>query len=173
MTISILFRLLELAEYQEKMVDASIYYKEAFGITPEKALENEEKLHQMEELVASLEAEVKRSLKKKKKKSIVSFLRIYLLEKSRILRSKILYKSCQSNKHINFRSFYLQYNFLFYLRHFDAIFITLPSPRKNNSISELSFKKEKKGKKELISMFLFVHKCASSSTLLFHEYILA
>ncbi|KAG9428131.1 centrosomin isoform X1 [Apis mellifera carnica] len=49
----------ELAEYQEKMVDASIYYKEAFGITPEKALENEEKLHQMEELVASLEAEVK------------------------------------------------------------------------------------------------------------------
>lgn len=70
MTISILFRLLELAEYQEKMVDASIYYKEAFGITPEKALENEEKLHQMEELVASLEAEVKRSLKKKKKKNI-------------------------------------------------------------------------------------------------------
>lgn len=168
MTISILFRLLELAEYQEKMVDASIYYKEAFGITPEKALENEEKLHQMEELVASLEAEVKRLLK-----IIVSFLRIYLLEKSRILRSKILYKSCQSNKHINFRSFYLQYNFLFYLRHFDAIFITLPSPRKNNSISELSFKKEKKGKKELISMFLFVHKCASFSTLLFHEYILA
>lgn len=62
-----LFRsFLELAEYQEKMVDASIYYKEAFGITPEKALENEEKLHQMEELVASLEAEVKRSLKEKK-----------------------------------------------------------------------------------------------------------
>nr|XP_034190787.1 centrosomin isoform X2 [Osmia lignaria] len=49
----------ELAEYQEKVADASIYYKEAFGITPEKALENEEKLHQMEELVASLEAEVK------------------------------------------------------------------------------------------------------------------
>ncbi|XP_017882781.1 centrosomin isoform X2 [Ceratina calcarata] len=49
----------ELAEYQEKVNDASIYYKEAFGITPEKALENEEKLHQMEELVASLEAEVK------------------------------------------------------------------------------------------------------------------
>ena len=67
--------LLELAEYQEKMVDASIYYKEAFGITPEKALENEEKLHQMEELVASLEAEVKR----KKEKSI--FLeRIYSLQ---------------------------------------------------------------------------------------------
>lgn len=57
------------------MVDASIYYKEAFGITPEKALENEEKLHQMEELVASLEAEVKR----KKEKSI--FLeRIYSLQ---------------------------------------------------------------------------------------------
>lgn len=67
------------------MVDASIYYKEAFGITPEKALENEEKLHQMEELVASLEAEVKRKKEKK-----VSFWREYiLLEKSRILRSKI------------------------------------------------------------------------------------
>nr|XP_012143776.1 PREDICTED: centrosomin isoform X3 [Megachile rotundata] len=49
----------ELAEYQEKVADASIYYKEAFGITPEKALENEEKLRQMEELLASLEAEVK------------------------------------------------------------------------------------------------------------------
>ncbi|KOC62941.1 Centrosomin [Habropoda laboriosa] len=49
----------ELAEYQEKVTDASIYYKEAFGITPEKAIENEEKLRQMEELVASLEAEVK------------------------------------------------------------------------------------------------------------------
>ncbi|CAK9816412.1 CDK5 regulatory subunit-associated protein 2 [Anthophora quadrimaculata] len=49
----------ELAEYQEKVPDASIYYKEAFGITPEKAIENEEKLRQMEELVASLEAEVK------------------------------------------------------------------------------------------------------------------
>ncbi|XP_071875855.1 phosphodiesterase 4D interacting protein centrosomin isoform X2 [Bombus fervidus] len=49
----------ELAEYEEKKADASIFYKEAFGITPEKALENEEKLCQMEELVASLEAEVK------------------------------------------------------------------------------------------------------------------
>nr|XP_033191374.1 dynactin subunit 1-like [Bombus vancouverensis nearcticus] len=49
----------ELAEYEEKKVDASIFYKEAFDITPEKALENEEKLCQMEELVASLEAEVK------------------------------------------------------------------------------------------------------------------
>ncbi|CAK9798579.1 CDK5 regulatory subunit-associated protein 2 [Anthophora plagiata] len=49
----------ELAEYQERVPDASIYYKEAFGITPEKAIENEEKLRQMEELVASLEAEVK------------------------------------------------------------------------------------------------------------------
>lgn len=65
------------------MVDASIYYKEAFGITPEKALENEEKLHQMEELVASLEAEVKRKKEKK-----VSFWREYILF-SRILRSKI------------------------------------------------------------------------------------
>lgn len=50
---------IELAEYEEKKVDASIFYKEAFGITPEKALENEEKLCQMEELVASLEAEVR------------------------------------------------------------------------------------------------------------------
>ncbi|XP_043524063.1 centrosomin-like isoform X2 [Frieseomelitta varia] len=49
----------ELAEYQDKVADASIYYKQAFGITPEKALENEEKLRKMEELVASLEAEVK------------------------------------------------------------------------------------------------------------------
>lgn len=49
----------ELADYQEKVADASVYYKETFGITPEKALENEEKLHKMEELVASLEAEVK------------------------------------------------------------------------------------------------------------------
>ncbi|XP_076687404.1 phosphodiesterase 4D interacting protein centrosomin isoform X6 [Andrena cerasifolii] len=49
----------ELAEYQEKVTDASIYYKEAFGITPEQALENAEKLRQMEELVASLDAEVK------------------------------------------------------------------------------------------------------------------
>ncbi|XP_076239387.1 phosphodiesterase 4D interacting protein centrosomin isoform X2 [Calliopsis andreniformis] len=49
----------ELAEYQEKVASASIYYKETFGITPEKALENEEKLRQMEELVASLENEVK------------------------------------------------------------------------------------------------------------------
>lgn len=50
---------IELAEYEEKKADASIFYKEAFGITPEKALENEEKLCQMEELVASLEAEVR------------------------------------------------------------------------------------------------------------------
>ncbi|XP_015592615.1 centrosomin isoform X3 [Cephus cinctus] len=49
----------ELEEYKEKVMDSSTYYKETFGITPEKALENEEKLHQMEELVASLEAEVK------------------------------------------------------------------------------------------------------------------
>lgn len=70
------------------MVDASIYYKEAFGITPEKALENEEKLHQMEELVASLEAEVKR----KKEKSI--FLeRIYSLrEKSNSSIQDFYYK---------------------------------------------------------------------------------
>ncbi|XP_076643396.1 phosphodiesterase 4D interacting protein centrosomin isoform X3 [Halictus rubicundus] len=47
----------ELAEYQEK-ADASIYYKQAFGITSEKAVDTEEKLRQMEELVASLEAEV-------------------------------------------------------------------------------------------------------------------
>ncbi|XP_015438709.1 PREDICTED: centrosomin isoform X2 [Dufourea novaeangliae] len=47
----------ELAEYQEK-ADASLYYKQAFGITSEKAVDTEEKLRQMEELVASLEAEV-------------------------------------------------------------------------------------------------------------------
>lgn len=52
------FFLPELEEYRERATDASVFYKEAFGVTPEKALENEEKLHQMEELVASLEAEV-------------------------------------------------------------------------------------------------------------------
>ncbi|KYM86662.1 Centrosomin [Atta colombica] len=49
----------ELAEYQERELDTSIYYKETFGITPEQALKNAEKLRQMEELVTSLEAEVK------------------------------------------------------------------------------------------------------------------
>ncbi|XP_076278704.1 phosphodiesterase 4D interacting protein centrosomin isoform X2 [Lasioglossum baleicum] len=47
----------ELTDYQEK-ADASIYYKQAFGITSEKAVDTEEKLRQMEEVVASLEAEV-------------------------------------------------------------------------------------------------------------------
>lgn len=47
----------ELAEYREKE-RTSIYYNEAFGITPEQALQNAEKLQQMEQLVASLEAEV-------------------------------------------------------------------------------------------------------------------
>ncbi|XP_031841742.1 phosphodiesterase 4D interacting protein centrosomin isoform X2 [Nomia melanderi] len=47
----------EITEYQKK-ADASIYYKQAFGITSEKAVDNEEKLRQMEEVVASLEAEV-------------------------------------------------------------------------------------------------------------------
>lgn len=54
----ILFVILELAEYQEKEINASMYYNEAFSITPEQAFENTEKLQQMEELVASLEAEV-------------------------------------------------------------------------------------------------------------------
>lgn len=58
----------ELEEYRERASDASVFYKEAFGVTPEKALENEEKLHQMEELVASLEAEVS------VRSNIVSFL---------------------------------------------------------------------------------------------------
>ncbi|XP_024871889.1 centrosomin isoform X1 [Temnothorax curvispinosus] len=49
----------ELAEYRERELDTSSYYKETFGITPEQALKNVEKLRQMEELVASLEAEVK------------------------------------------------------------------------------------------------------------------
>lgn len=35
-----------------------MYYKETFGITPEQALENSEKLRQMEEMVVSLETEV-------------------------------------------------------------------------------------------------------------------
>lgn len=48
----------ELAKYQGKELDSSMYYKETFGITPEQALKNVEKLQQMEELVASLEAEV-------------------------------------------------------------------------------------------------------------------
>lgn len=48
----------ELAEQREEELDASAYYKETFGITPEQALKNAEKLRQMEELVASLEAEV-------------------------------------------------------------------------------------------------------------------
>ncbi|XP_011347719.1 centrosomin isoform X2 [Ooceraea biroi] len=49
----------ELTEYRNRELDASTYYKEAFGITPEQALKNAEKLRQMEELVASLEAEVR------------------------------------------------------------------------------------------------------------------
>lgn len=49
----------ELEDYRERVTDASVYYKEAFGVTPEKILENQEKLSQMEELVASLEAEVR------------------------------------------------------------------------------------------------------------------
>ncbi|KAK2581531.1 hypothetical protein KPH14_005187 [Odynerus spinipes] len=49
----------ELEECRERVTDVSVYYKEAFGITPEKILENQEKLSQMEELVASLEAEVR------------------------------------------------------------------------------------------------------------------
>ncbi|XP_053596651.1 centrosomin isoform X3 [Microplitis demolitor] len=49
----------ELDEYKEKMVDPSIYFNETLGITPESAIENKEKLLQMEELVESLEADVK------------------------------------------------------------------------------------------------------------------
>lgn len=48
----------ELAELREGELDASAFYKETFGITPEQALKNAEKLRQMEEMVASLEAEV-------------------------------------------------------------------------------------------------------------------
>jgi uncharacterized glyoxalase superfamily protein PhnB len=48
----------ELTEYRDREFDASTYYKEAFGITPEQALKNAEKLRQMEEMVSSLEAEV-------------------------------------------------------------------------------------------------------------------
>lgn len=39
-------------------MDPSVFYKEACGITPEVAIEYKEKLHQMEEFVESLEAEV-------------------------------------------------------------------------------------------------------------------
>ncbi|XP_044594984.1 centrosomin isoform X2 [Cotesia glomerata] len=51
----------ELEEYKEKMVDVdpSIYFNETLGITPELAIENKEKLLQMEGIVESLEAEVK------------------------------------------------------------------------------------------------------------------
>lgn len=52
----------ELEEYKEKLGETSTYYKEAFGITPEKSLENKEKLHQMEELVEALEVEVRLDL---------------------------------------------------------------------------------------------------------------
>ncbi|XP_029157354.1 centrosomin isoform X2 [Nylanderia fulva] len=51
----------ELAEHRVKELDASGFYKETFGITPEEALKNEEKLRQMEELVASLEAQMKQT----------------------------------------------------------------------------------------------------------------
>lgn len=48
----------ELKEYRERLSDGSMYYKESFGISPEMAIDNAEKLQQMEELVSSLEAEV-------------------------------------------------------------------------------------------------------------------
>ncbi|XP_070158297.1 centrosomin isoform X4 [Polyergus mexicanus] len=51
----------ELAELREGELDASAFYKETFGITSEQALKNAEKLRQMEEMVASLEAEVKQT----------------------------------------------------------------------------------------------------------------
>lgn len=51
----------ELAELREGELDASAFYKETFGITAEQALKNAEKLRQMEEMVASLEAEVKQT----------------------------------------------------------------------------------------------------------------
>ncbi|XP_051158815.1 centrosomin-like isoform X3 [Leptopilina boulardi] len=49
----------ELQEYRERLSDGSMYYKESFGISPEMAIDNAEKLQQMEELISSLEAEVK------------------------------------------------------------------------------------------------------------------
>ncbi|XP_072761406.1 uncharacterized protein Cnn isoform X3 [Anoplolepis gracilipes] len=51
----------ELAEQREGELDASAYYTGTFGTTPEQALKNAEKLRQMEELVASLETEVKQT----------------------------------------------------------------------------------------------------------------
>ncbi|XP_074107915.1 phosphodiesterase 4D interacting protein centrosomin isoform X3 [Cotesia typhae] len=51
----------ELEECKEKIIDVdpSIYFNETLGITPESAIENKEKLLQMEGIVESLEAEVK------------------------------------------------------------------------------------------------------------------
>ncbi|XP_043275851.1 centrosomin isoform X2 [Venturia canescens] len=49
----------ELEMWKAKLSDTTMYYQESFGITPEEACEQQEKLHQMEEVVASLEAEVK------------------------------------------------------------------------------------------------------------------
>lgn len=54
----IFFFNLELDEYRGRLTDAT-YYEETFGITPEKALEYKEKLHQVEEIKSSLESEVR------------------------------------------------------------------------------------------------------------------
>ncbi|KAJ8679472.1 hypothetical protein QAD02_015259 [Eretmocerus hayati] len=48
----------ELEEYRSRLTDAT-YYEETFGITPEKALEYKDKLHQVEEIKSSLEFELK------------------------------------------------------------------------------------------------------------------
>ncbi|XP_032453155.1 centrosomin isoform X6 [Nasonia vitripennis] len=48
----------ELEEYRGRLTDAT-FYEETFGITPEKALEYKEKLHQVEEIKSSLESELK------------------------------------------------------------------------------------------------------------------
>lgn len=46
-------------ELKEKTTDPSLYYETTFGITPELAIENKEKLQQMQEFIESLEAEVR------------------------------------------------------------------------------------------------------------------
>ncbi|XP_011495144.1 PREDICTED: centrosomin [Ceratosolen solmsi marchali] len=48
----------ELEDNRLKLTDIT-YYEETFGITPEKALEYEEKLHKVEEIKSSLESELK------------------------------------------------------------------------------------------------------------------
>ncbi|KAF7997965.1 hypothetical protein HCN44_009363 [Aphidius gifuensis] len=49
----------ELEDLKERTINPSLYYETTFGITPESAIENREKLQQLQEFVESLEAEVR------------------------------------------------------------------------------------------------------------------